>query len=313
MSRILFLFLDGVGLGPDDPQVNPLAAAKMTHMRELLGGAALVQESAPCDGPLASLRSIDAAMGVPGTPQSATGQASLLTGRNVPALIEEHYGPKPNRAVRSILDEGNIFKSVVDLGEKATLLNAYPPAYFDNIDSGRRMYSSIPHAVHAAGIALRTAEDLQQGKAFSADFTGAGWSQQPGFPPAPVYKPEEAGRKIAQVAGGYALSWFDYWASDFAGHRQNFEAAVAMMETLDAMLFGLTQTWEGTDNLIVISSDHGNMEDMTVRGHTGNPVPGLIIGPTEPRIEFADALHTLADFAPAILRVIDDRGPGQAA
>ena len=29
MRRALFLFLDGVGLGPDDPEVNPLAVEVM--------------------------------------------------------------------------------------------------------------------------------------------------------------------------------------------------------------------------------------------------------------------------------------------
>lgn len=304
MNRVLFLFLDGVGLGANDPQINPLAAAEMPFLRGLLASDALVEGVAPYDGPQASLRAIDACLGVPGAPQSATGQAALLTGRNVPELIGEHYGPKPNRAVREIIDAGNLFKSVLDLGGQATLLNAYPPRYFENIASGRRMYSSIPYAVASAGLDLQTAEDLQDGLAFSADFTGVGWSQQPGFPPGPIYDAEQAGRQIAHAAGEFELSWFDYWASDIAGHRQDFEAAVAMMETLDGMLRGLVDSWRGTDRLVVISSDHGNMEDMSVRGHTDNPVPGLLIGPPELRIPFAASLRDLTDFAPAVLQAI---------
>lgn len=304
VNRVLFLFLDGVGLGPNDVEVNPLAAAEMPFLRELLTGSALVSGTAPYDGPWASLRSIDAGLGVPGTPQSATGQAALLTGRNVPELVGEHYGPKPNQAVRDILDQGNLFKSVIELGGRATLLNAYPPRYFENIASGHRLYSSIPYAVASAGIDLQTAQDLQEGQAFSADFTGVGWSQQPGFPPGPVYDAEQAGVQIGQVAVDFELSWFDYWASDFAGHRQDFEAAVAMMETLDAMLRGLVESWRPSDSLVVISSDHGNMEDMSVRGHTENPVPGLVIGPPALRLPFAAGLRDLTDFAPAVLHAI---------
>ena len=50
MSHVLFLFLDGVGLGPDDPMVNPFAAARMPNLTELLEGRRLVAGSALFDG-----------------------------------------------------------------------------------------------------------------------------------------------------------------------------------------------------------------------------------------------------------------------
>ena len=45
-----------------------------------------------------SLLALDAGLGVEGLPQSATGQAVLLTGVNIPAELGYHYGPKPNPA-----------------------------------------------------------------------------------------------------------------------------------------------------------------------------------------------------------------------
>ena len=92
---MLFLFLDGVGLGEDDPKRNPFAAADMLNLVDLLEGRRLVQGSAPFEGKRATLLAVDARLGVEGTPQSATGQAALLTGENVPAQVGEHYGPKP--------------------------------------------------------------------------------------------------------------------------------------------------------------------------------------------------------------------------
>lgn len=308
MNRVFFLFLDGVGLGTNDPETNPLVAAEMPFLRGLLGGSPLIAQASPYDGDWASLRTIDAGLGIPGTPQSATGQAAIMTGRNVPELVGEHYGPKPNAPIRAILDQGNIFKSVLKMGGRAVLLNAYPPRYFENIASGRRIYSAIPYAVTSAGIDLLTAEDLREGIAFSADFTGEGWAAQPGFPPGPIYGEIESGQQIAEIAMGYELSWFDYWASDFAGHRQEHGIAVSLMETLDGMLNGLVESWLDVPGLIVITSDHGNMEDMGVRGHTDNPVPGLIIGPPELRMPFAESVHDLTDFAPAVLRTIGGGG-----
>src|SRR5262249_34376725 len=117
----------------------------------------------------------DAALGIHGPPQSATGQATIVTGLNVPAIIGSHWGPKPNAAIAAILQRENIFKSLVARGQSAVLINAYPQRYFDAILSGHRMYSAIPMAVTAAGIPLMTVDDLRASQALSADFSGEGW------------------------------------------------------------------------------------------------------------------------------------------
>jgi 2,3-bisphosphoglycerate-independent phosphoglycerate mutase len=304
VSRVLFLFLDGIGLGAPDPQTNPLVAARMPTLQGLLGGQRLVAGVAPFWGHRATLLAIDPRMGVPKTPQSASGQASLLTGRNVPLEIDGHYGPKPNPAIADILRRDNLFMQVKARGKTAALLNAYPPGYFQAIDSGRRLYSAIPLAATAAGIPLMTADDLQAGRALSADFTGAGWAAQPNFPVAPVYSEQDAGRMLAELSATYDLGWFDYWASDYAGHHQDAEAAVGLMESFDGVLGGLIEAWGDRQDLIVITSDHGNMEDLGARGHTLNPVPGILIGPEDLRRRFADGLDDLTGFAPAVLDAI---------
>ncbi len=304
MRRLFLLFLDGVGLGEADPRRNPFAAAATPSLSGLLGGRKLLAASAPFDGALATLRAIDACLGVAGLPQSASGQAALLTGRNVPAEIGGHYGPKPNPPIAAILQEDSLFQEVVRRGGGAALLNAYPPRYYEAIDRGRRLYSAIPMAVAAAGLPLMTSEDLQAGRAFSADFTGMGWREQPGFPPAPVYSPDEAGRLLAEVAADYALSWFDYWPTDYAGHRGTLDEAVGLLENLDAVIGGLVAAWDYTEDLIVITSDHGNLEDLSARGHTRAPVPALAIGPVGLRRRFVAGLRDLTGIAPAVVQCL---------
>ena len=300
--RLLFIFLDGIGLGPNNPETNPFARAKMPQLNQLLDGRSLLIDSAPFHGERASLLGIDAAVGVEGLPQSATGQAILLTGKNIPAELGYHYGPKPNPQVAAYLKDDTLFSNFARAGKKTTLLNAYPPRYFDGIDSGKRLYSSIPLAVTNAGIPLFKHEDLFAGNALSADFTGEGWRTMLGFIDAPVMQAEEAGRKLAAVAKEYDFSLFEYWASDYAGHGQEMETAVRLMETFDGVLAGLVDEWN--DGLILVTSDHGNMEDISTRRHTDAPVPALVIGEKSAREEFTSGMKALTDIAPAIWKTV---------
>ena len=303
--RILFLFLDGVGLGADDPATNPLVRAHMPRLRALLGGRPLTASAAPFEGDRATLLSLDACLGVEGLPQSATGQAVLLTGINIPKEIGQHYGPKPNPEVAAYLKNGNtLFSWLRAEGKSAALLNAYPPRYFHGIDSGRRLYSSIPLALTNAGFPLFTKDDLFAGRALSADFTGEGWHSFLGFTDTPTHNPEAAGRKTAELAAQYDFSFFEYWASDYAGHKQNMSAACTLLETFDGVLGGLLDAWDDERDLILLTSDHGNLEDLSTRRHTDANVPGLVIGSKSARREFCSGLTDLTHIAPAIQKAI---------
>jgi 2,3-bisphosphoglycerate-independent phosphoglycerate mutase len=309
--RVLFIFMDGIGLGENNPETNPFARAKMPNLNKLLDGRSLLKEAAPFHGEQATLLAIDPAVGVSGLPQSATGQAILLTGINIPAELGYHYGPKPNPEVAAHLKEATLFSRFVKEGKKATLLNAYPPRYFHGIDSGKRLYSSIPLSVINAGIPLFKHDDLFAGRALSADFTGEGWRMMLGFKDAPVMKPHQAGQKLGALAQEYDFSLFEYWASDYAGHKQEMDNAIKQMETFDAILGGLTESWND-DGLILVTSDHGNMEDLSTRKHTAADVPALVIGDKPARDEFTRDMKDLTDIAPAIWRTVMSESKSEA-
>lgn len=304
LMRVLFLFLDGVGLGADDPAINPLARPVMPNLLALLDGQRLVAGSAPLESPRATVVSLDACLDVPGMPQSATGQAALLTGLNVPALLGRHYGPWPNTEIVHLLGNGNLFRAVRRAGGKAALLNAYPPSYFAAIASGRRIYSAIPQAVVSAELPLKTQEDLHHGRALSADLTGLGWRERLGLADTPLLTAQQAGERLAALAQDYTFSFFEYWLSDYAGHGQDMADAEGLLAALDEILGGLLAAWDDEAGLIVITSDHGNLEDLRTRGHTLNSVPAVLIGAEPQRRRMAAALHSLPDVAPAIMRLL---------
>lgn len=300
--KFLFLFLDGIGLSSAGPGTNPFARAHMPRLQHLLDGRRLVKSAAPHNNQRATLLALDASLGVPGLPQSATGQASLVTGRSVPAELGYHYGPKPNPDVADLIRSDNLFIQLRWRGLRSALLNAYPPRYFEAIQSGRRLYSAIPLAVTSAGISLKTAGDLLAGEALSADFTNQGWRDQLGFSDTPLLTPEEAGGRLADLAMDYDLVFYEVWLTDYAGHMQDMQRACDILETFDQVLSGLLENWDDRQGLILITSDHGNLEDLSTRRHTNNPVPGLVIGDKGLRETFTSNLADIAGVTPAILQ-----------
>ncbi len=297
------MFLDGVGLGADDPTINPFALAQMPNLSALLGGQGLLAESAPFRGPRADLLALDAGLGAPGLPQSATGQAVLLTGENIPALLGYHYGPKPNPEVARFLAEGGLFGQFARAGKRAALLNAYPPGYFSAISSGKRLYSAIPLAVSQAGLPLFAQADLHRGQAISADFTGLGWRERLELSDTPLLTAAMAGQRLASLARNYDFSFFEYWLSDYAGHQQEMPAALALLEQFDDVLGALCAEWDMENDLILLTSDHGNLEDLSTRRHTHNQVPLLLVGSSNAREAFSPVVN-LAQVAGKISQLL---------
>jgi 2,3-bisphosphoglycerate-independent phosphoglycerate mutase len=295
--HVLIFFMDGVGMGDGDAAVNPFVTAVLPHLSSLFGPHWYLP-GPPIHATRASLVATDANLGLPGRPQSATGQAAILTGRNVPQLIGEHYGPKPNTAVADIIHQGTLFHEVLAAGGRAALLSPYPPGFFASIHNGKRLLSAVPLAATSAGLPLLAMDDLLNGRAVSPDFTAAGWRDHLGYPDFPVISLDEAGRRLATLAGAHHFSFFEHWPSDIQGHRGSLADATAHLEALDTVIGGLLAAWDDAHGLLIITSDHGNIEAKDSRRHTRNPVPTILVGPNHAPL--AAAIHDLTNIATAV-------------
>ena len=100
----------------------------------------------------------------------------------------------------------------------------------------------------------------------------------------------------------FTLTFFEYWLTDYVGHRGTLDEARELLAAFDAVLGGLLAAWDDANGLIVITSDHGNLENLEHRHHTLNCVPTLVIGAD--RAAFADGLTDLTHLAPAIERYL---------
>jgi 2,3-bisphosphoglycerate-independent phosphoglycerate mutase len=284
---VLLLFVDGVGLGDPNPESNPLARARLHRLR--------LFRDAPAPDPASVLVPTDACLGVPGLPQSATGQASILAGINAPQAVGRHVNGYCTKSLAALMDGRSLFSRVSAAGQDATFANAYTPRY---LEQPPRFLSVTTVATRQAGLRFRTLDDLAQGEAVFHDFTNRLLPER-GYSLPPV-TPGEAGRRLARLASRHAFTMYEHFLTDLAGHAQDMAQAVAVLENLEGFLEGVLAQLDLGTHLVVLTSDHGNLEDLSTSRHTLNLVPTLLWGAgaetTAARIE------SIADLAPAILR-----------
>jgi 2,3-bisphosphoglycerate-independent phosphoglycerate mutase len=200
--------------------------------------------------------------------------------------------------VAAIVRQGNLFQEVKEAGGSAALITPYPQGYFEAIESGKRLLSSVPLAAASAGLALMTADDLRAGRAVSPAFTGQAWRDFLGYTDIPLLSLEGAGRQMAAIARQHHFSFFEHWPSDRSGHRGSLEQAVEHLESIDAVMGGLLDAWDDQRGLLIVTSDHGNIEEKDHRQHSRNPVPTILVGQDHQRL--AMEVETLADIAPIV-------------
>ncbi|MDR7420408.1 MAG: metalloenzyme [Armatimonadota bacterium] len=290
---VLVLFLDGVGLGDPDPAHNPFARIATPAIAGLLGGPLVARGIVERPGVL--LVPADATLGVPGLPQSATGQTALLTGLNAPRLAGRHVTAYPTAVLRQTLAQHSVFAVARRAGAEVALANAYSPEYFAAIAGRRLKVAAVTYAAQAAGVPLRTVDDVRAARAVFHDLTN-GRLRQWGHD-VPELTPRASGRRLARLAANGDLTFFEFFLTDLAAHRRiplTPDAAVAMVDELVAGVLDAA----GGGTTVVLTSDHGNLEDDRSTAHTANPVPTLVVGPGR---EAFRRVQDLTDLAPAIL------------
>lgn len=293
--RALLVFLDGVGIGPPDPDVNPFFRADLPAFRALLGGALPHLERPNVESAAAVARPLDALLGVPGVPQSGTGQTALLTGRNAPRIYGRHFGPWTPVRLRPLLEAENIMSVALRAGRRVAFANAYPEDFVER--HGARRSPAPPLAARAAGLLVRHADALRRGEAVASEIVNTGWRTHLGHTDLPEISPETAGRTLARIAAGADLTVFAHYSTDLAGHRGGMRGAVRALQLVDRFLAGVLDALSER-TLLMMASDHGNIEDVT-GGHTRNPALGLVVGDGAPVL--ARRLDAITDVAGALL------------
>ncbi len=285
-ERILFLFVDGVGLAAASP-ANPLATLPTPALRALLGGPLTVESLGRRDGFL--LSAIDAGLGVPGRPQSATGQTALFTGQNGAVLLGHHSTAFPGPQLRALLAEHSIFRRAAAAGRAVTFANPFNPGYWQALEEGRRKASASTLALRAAGVPFRNLEDLRRGEAVTWDVRRDLFARAVDAS-LPAVSEAQAGSDLARIGGAHDLTLYETFLTDLAGHDRFGLEVPDAVERVDGLLGGVLAS-RPEDLTVVLTSDHGNIEESGHSVHTTNPVPLLVVGRAAPA--FADVRSIL--------------------
>jgi len=290
---LLLLFFDGIGVGRDDAASNPFAAIGARRLAPVAGRAA--------GGAFAAL---DATLGVPGLPQSATGQTTLLTGANAARVAGHHMTGVPGPTLWPLLEKRSLFRELVEAGARPTFANAFSTEYFT---SRRPRFSASTRAVMAAGLPFRMwDEEGRSGAALSHDYTGE-WMARMGKP-MPRLDADGAARVLCDLVERHDFVLYEYFLTDLAAHRGTPSQKLEQARRVEALVDAVLRCVDLERHEVVVTSDHGNLEEADHPRHTLNPVPLLTWGPRSARLveHAADLTHV----APAILQCL---GAGTAA
>lgn len=292
-SSVLLIFIDGVGIGTRGEH-NPLDGLESEFFSIFEGE----KPKLPFDGVIAET---DARLGVDGLPQSATGQTTILTGLNAAKLIGRHLNGYPSPRLKQALTEHSIYKKLMTRGRSVTFANAYTRNYIDNPP---RFISATTVAAQSAGVRLRMLEDLQEGRAVSHDFTNKFLIDR-GFE-VKQREPGEAGRELACLAAGHDFTLYEHFITDRIGHERNRDLARTLtrqhIPLLTQFVRAVLEAADLERQTIVITSDHGNIEDASTRSHTLNSVATLAFGVARDYI--CSRVHSLTDITPTIIEAV---------
>ena len=294
-ASLLLFFIDGLGIGTRGP-FNPLD--NLPNAAPL----AVFQNEASDPGFDGIVVPTDPRLGVEGRPQSASGQTTILTGVNAPAQLGYHKQGFPNKPLREIIEAHSIFRQLRDAGVgPVTFANAYTDGFFTERP---RWISATTAAVEAAGMTFRSIADLKNDQAVFMDYTNRVLIER--GVEVVERSEEEAADVLARITAENRFTLYEYFITDKVGHAQDMPKAKEILTSLARFIRELLARLDLKRTTVILTSDHGNIEDLSSRNHTLHLVPTIVWGAERERI--AATIKTLADITPAIVALLNAQG-----
>lgn len=297
MSRIVLIFIDGLGIGKNDPEINPCCHKNLKFFNNFID---VNFANKPFGGVVSAL---DAALNVEGLPQSATGQTALLCGVNAAKILNRHLQGFPNETLRQIIRQNSILKKIKACGKSVAFINAYTPIYFKlGPEKLVKRMSVTSIASLAADFSFFNLDDVKKERSIYQDFTNQSLQEQ--HPDIPIFTPQKAGKILAEASCNFDFSLYEYFQTDRAGHSRNMEHAHFELLKLEQFLSAFLEATDLASTLVLLTSDHGNIEDLSVRSHTINSAMTIAWGREKEKA--ISGLKSILDVTPALIKYFDE-------
>lgn len=300
VSNILMIFIDGVGIGKEDYSFNPFFRFGFKTFEKFFGSIPSLENSTLLNDNR-FLFPVDACLGVEGLPQSGTGQTSIFCGVNAPKIIGKHFGPYPYSTLIPVLQKKNIFKHFLDRAKKVSFANAYPRVFFDYIKSGKKRLSATTLMCRLNGMRLKKANDVRNGKALTAEITNERWNRKLGYK-LPIILPEVAAKRLLRIASKNDFTLYEYFLTDHIGHGRYSDEFESILDNLDRFLFKIFEHLDYQNSTLIICSDHGNLENTSIKSHTFNPALMIAAGKNSQKI--FESVDDLSKIKNAVTKLI---------
>ena len=220
---------------------------------------------------------VDATMGIPGIPQSATGQTALFTGFNTAEIMDGHIQGFPGPKLRHLISEQNLFSTLIKCGINVTFANAYVKHTLRELEKSK--YRSVTTVMTDVSIGkVKDLDDLLGGEAVYHDLTRKSLKERYDVD---EISPEHAAKDLINIARKYDFTLFEYFMTDRAGHKMDKELLAETLSDFSSFFCKLID-YSKDDIAVILTSDHGNCEDCTTKRHTLNPVPLFLYGLPSP-------------------------------
>ena len=236
MNRVIFIFIDGCGVGRADPG-NPFFMAKSSYL-PFWPGAMVLPDATP-------VAAIDATLGIPGSPQSASGQTALFCGSKAAEIANRHRNAYPDQVLRSIILNKNLLSKLRKKGVSYRFLNAYPfltdffsSKYVRINPDGRlwfsplfperfkRVISVTSCMLLASGQKPFGAADIRVGKALYQDYSNRQLMKKD-FP-CRIFA-AKGGGIIYKASRRFEFILYEYFQTDLYAHRRPFAECVGLI------------------------------------------------------------------------------------
>jgi 2,3-bisphosphoglycerate-independent phosphoglycerate mutase len=292
------IFIDGVGIGKNDYEFNPFFKYGFETFDNIFGeiphlGKTHIERNG------IYLFPTDARMDIEGLPQSGTGQVSIFCGVNAPKFVGKHFGPFPYSTTIPIIAEKNIFKHYKDQKRSAFFANAYPKVFFDYLKSGKTRLSVTSLSCRLTGIKLNSVTDVRKAKALTAEITNERWNKKLNYNLDEI-KPETGARRLLRLAKQNDFTLYEFFLTDHLGHGRIIDEFDKIYKNLDKFLLTILKEVNKKEITLIVCSDHGNFEDLSVKTHTTNPALTITAGYKAEQL--AKNIKDLSDIKPTIIK-----------